>query len=330
MTMNDTSPGGDAEADEQYVHEILTSAMTDARPPTDLAATSQLLGRRQRTRRRIGMVGGAVAATTVLALAAPSFLGGESSVVVDPAGPAVGASEPPVEPEILAQPAPKGWWDMPATEMLEVLEDTLPEGVSVSSPGPVTADTPEGGPAQGWIRPNLAFPEGAGALNVILTPNPPDSVTLVPEPGPDGEMTGVPTAGSATRDVCVSPTPADGGSDSDAGECTELSDEDFIVVEAEGTTDISCDAEWTGTTDCVQLYDEAGEVIGRRLVNITDGIIHHEVVLRRQGGTVYAASANTTDDKWGEGSPATAERPPLSLDQLEELVRDDVWTSYTP
>ena len=53
----------------------------------------------------------------------------------------------------------------------------------------------------------------------------------------------------------------------------------------------------------------------------------HEVVLRRDGGTVYAASANTLDDKWGADSPLSAESPPLTLDDLENLVRNDVWVS---
>ena len=48
-------------------------------------------------------------------------------------------------------------------------------------------------------------------------------------------------------------------------------------------------------------------------------------MLRRDGGTVYGATANTLDDKWGRTSPASAEAPPLTLDHLEALLRNDTW-----
>jgi hypothetical protein len=50
-----------------------------------------------------------------------------------------------------------------------------------------------------------------------------------------------------------------------------------------------------------------------------------EVALLRSDGIVYAAAANTVADKWDGSSPTSSDRPPLSLDQLEELVRNDTW-----
>jgi hypothetical protein len=106
---------------------------------------------------------------------------------------------------------------------------------------------------------------------------------------------------------------------------------DEVQVTGSGTAwDISCAAELSGQTQCVQIRDAQGTVIGRRLTNQWGGTIVREVVLRRDGGTVYAASANTLDEKWGADSPSSAERPPLTLDDLENLVRNDAWVSYRP
>jgi len=69
---------------------------------------------------------------------------------------------------------------------------------------------------------------------------------------------------------------------------------------------------------------------GRLTERWTDSVVINEVVLRRDGGTVYAASANSLDDTWGPDSAVSAPRPPLTLDQLEALVRNDTWVSYEP
>ena len=105
---------------------------------------------------------------------------------------------------------------------------------------------------------------------------------------------------------------------------------------AQGTGEIGTDVEagcggvrTSNRARCEELLDTAGDVIGRRLTERwSGGVVINEVVLRRDGGTVYSASANTLDDKWGADSPRSASRPPLTLDQLEDLVRNDVWVSY--
>jgi hypothetical protein len=166
---------------------------------------------------------------------------------------------------------------MPSAEMVAAVEAILPDGIMVTAPGPLEADTPEGGPADGWINAYVDASGGPGRLNVILSPGP------------------APDLGQVGMDI-----------------------------------DISCDEEFSGRTECAQIRDEEGTVIGRRLTNTSGAVVVREVVMRRAGGTVQAASANTLDDKWDADSPLSGERPPLTLDDLENLVRNDVWVSHQP
>lgn len=293
------SPG----SDEDHVREVLDAAMAGTRPPLDLSTAAMARGRRQRTRRRIAVATTVAAAGALVAVAAPWLTGGGD--VADGRGSDVVATQPPApEPS-----RPDGWWDVPATDMVAAVEAILPDGVSVTDPGPLTADSPEGGPASGWVNPTLLAPAGPGSLNVILSP--------------------VPTGISAGDGTVIAP---EGGCEqpqlSGVTACNDLGPDGSVTVTT-GTADvdISCAAELSGRTECVELRDEAGAVVGRRLTNHWGGTVINEVVLRRDGGTVYAASANTLDEKWGADSPTSAARPPLTLDQLEDLVRNDVWVT---
>jgi hypothetical protein len=208
---------------------------------------------------------------------------------------------------------------MPATEMVDAVEAVLPDGVTVTSPGPLEADSPDGGPAHGWINPKLRGAAGAGSLNVILYPYESATITL----SEDEETALAPSNGSDPG--CDAPELTA------ATSCEEVPEGEEIQVAPSGPdSEISCDAELSGRTQCTQILDAEGEVVGRRLTSRWGGTVMTEVVLRRDGGTVYAASANTLDDKWGADSPLSADRPPLTLDQLEDLVRNDVWVSYRP
>jgi len=40
------------------------------------------------------------------------------------------------------------------------------------------------------------------------------------------------------------------------------------------------------------------------------------------------AGVGTLDDTWGADSPLSPARPPMTLDDLENLVRNDAWVSY--
>ena len=90
--------------------------------------------------------------------------------------------------------------------------------------------------------------------------------------------------------------------------------------------DISCPGNLAPRAQCTELFAADGTtLIGRRSSTIFGEVTTLEDVLRRNGGTVYVATANTLDDKWGRTSPASAEQPPLTPGQLEDLVRNDTW-----
>jgi hypothetical protein len=89
--------------------------------------------------------------------------------------------------------------------------------------------------------------------------------------------------------------------------------------------DISCPGNLVPRARCTELRAADGTLVGRRSSTTFGDVTTLEVVLRRDGGTVYAAAANTLDEKPGRSSRASAEVPPLDLDQLEDLVRNDTW-----
>jgi hypothetical protein len=298
------------ESDEHYVREVIDSAMSGSRPSHDLTAGALAHGRRLRTRRRVAVACSAVAATVLAAVAAPLVLAGAGPSARD--GSDMVATQPPAP----TPRAPEGWWDMPALDMVNAVGAIVPDSVAVTDLGPLEADTPEGGPATGWINPTLMAPGGPGRLNVMLYPDPAHSVTLS-----EGDGTVIaPTSGSDPG--CEAPEL------STATSCVEVPAGEEVEVEAIEPDRLSCDEEHQGRTRCTQILDDAGDVVGRRLTSRWGGTVMYEVVLRRDGGTIYAASANTLDDKWGADSPLSADRPPLTLDQLEDLVRNDVWVSY--
>jgi hypothetical protein len=272
---------------EAELRDLLERTMSGTTAPTSIGPHALRHGRRLRARRRVGVTAGAVAASAVAVLILPGGLGGGSATVVDPAGePSSSATAPTSEPSVPSE-RPDGWWNMPSVDMVSTAEAILPDGVTVTSPGPLTADTEEGGPGAGFVNAIVSGPAGPGRLNVML----------------------LPTVASATT-----------GPENDAsGDGTEMADGDGQA------SYISCAAEHTGQTQCTQLRNANGAVIGRRLVNRSGGVVMNQVSLRRNGGIVYAAAANTIDDKWGAESPASAAQPPLTLDQLEDLVRNDTW-----
>lgn len=263
------------QTDEQYVREVMDSAMSGTRVPLDLPAMALARGRRLRARRRAWTAAAGVAACTALAVTVSWVAVGGDGPVGDTG---LVATEPPA-PAPRPPRVPPGWWDQPATDMVAAVAAILPDDVVVTDPGPLDADTPEGGPAHGWIAPRLRGPAGGGALNVILSPGPAPGLDLV-------------------------------GTD----------------------VDVTCGGEHSSDlVRCVELHDERGTVVGRRMTSRwRGGVTVNEVVLRRDGGTVQASSSNTLDDKWSEDSPVSATRPPLTLDQLEDLVRNDTWVSHQP
>ena len=122
-----------------------------------------------------GGAGGGSAASVLAALSVPWVVRGDDTARRSSRD--LVATEPPA-------PAPedrRGWWDMPATGMVDAIEAILPDGVVVTSPGPLEADTPEGGPAHGWINAHLEAATGPGRLNVMLYPAPADGEGTPPD-----------------------------------------------------------------------------------------------------------------------------------------------------
>jgi hypothetical protein len=133
-------------------------------------------------------------------------------------------------------------------------------------------------------------------------------------------------ADAPTATASATPSETQSATASATASATEPSGDNVERAVGDGQSSyLGCAAEHTGRTECTQLRNEVDEIIGRRLVNHSGPIDTFEVTLLREGGIVYAAAANTLDDKWGRQSPASAELPPLTLDQLEDLVRNDTW-----
>lgn len=161
------------ESDEQLFREIIDSAMSGTRPPLDIPAAALARGRRLRARRRITIASGAVAAGVLVGVAGPWLVSGGTE-----AGPvahdgAVAPQTPTSAPTPLSPTpgrAPAGYWDMPAADMVVALEEILPDGVMVEDPGSLVEDTPEAGPASGYLHSTLASSIGNGDINVMMYP----------------------------------------------------------------------------------------------------------------------------------------------------------------
>lgn len=277
-------------SDEAYVRTVIDAAMADARPPLDLPGAALARGRRLRARRRVTVAAAAVAAGLAVGVAGPWLAAGDraatrSSDLV---------ATQPATPEPSLQQAPRGWWDMPATQMVDTLTAILPEGVVLTASGPLTADTEEGGPADGSINSTLRTSVGGelvtGNVNILMWP-------------------------ARTTPVALEGVGAD-----------------------EATFQVGVQTGWLtcpgnlgpSTTSCTEIRGSGGEPAGRRSTTVMGDLRILEVVVVSGDGIVYGATANTDDDKWGTESPVTAPRPPLTMAQLEAIVRDEVWTSYRP
>ncbi|WP_224279882.1 hypothetical protein [Nocardioides lacusdianchii] len=277
-------------SDEAYVRTVIEAAMADARPPLDLPGAALARGRRLRARRRVTVAAAAVAAGLAVGAAGPWLAAG--------GGAATRSSDlvatQPAAPEPGLPQTPSGWWDMPANEMVETLTGILPDGVILTATGPLAGDTEQGGPAHGFINSTLGVSAGGevatGNVNIMMWPARTAPVAL--------EGVG---AEEATFEVGVQ----DGW--------------------------LTCPGDLgPSTTSCTEIRGPGGERTGRRSTTVMGDVRIVEVVVVFGDGIVYGATANTDDDKWGAESPITAPRPPLTMAQLEAIVRDQVWTSYQP
>ena len=275
---------------EAELRELLDRTMSGATAPALLAAHSLHQGQKMRSRRRVGIAAGTVAAGAVAALVLPMTLSaGPTSGRIQPGGaPSPSTSTPSVSPPTAP---PAAWWDQSANDMTSTIRAIKPDGVLVTFSGPVTFSPKGGGPSsdltEGYIAPRLDTATGRGRLHLLLRPIP-DERTASPElvgTGKDSITFGVGTLSSA----------------------------------------ISCDIELGAQTICTPIRDDLGTIIGRRLVQRSGETVVNHVVLHRSDGIISAAAMNTLDTTWGPDSPASSELPPLTLDQLEDIVRNDTW-----
>ena len=186
---------------------------------------------------------------------------------------------------------PPGWWDMPSRVMVDKLTAMLPAGVVLVDTGPLEADTPEGGPGQGSINSTV----GTSMDGAVVT----------------GNVTVVLGWSSTTRSFTVG---GEGPPTAIRGLPREL----------------SCPGNLVAPTSCTEIRDEDDGRIGRRSVTALGRVTILEVALTSGDGIVHGAVANTDDNTWSADSPVTSPRPPLTMAQLETLVRDEAWTSWEP
>lgn len=83
---------------------------------------------------------------------------------------------------------------------------------------------------------------------------------------------------------------------------------------------ISCPGDLHAPDTCQELRDEGGRLYGRIVENRTGELVYREAALSVDGGLVYVAEANSTAEKWGAGTPVSADLPPLTMAALQAVA----------
>ncbi|NYJ00445.1 hypothetical protein HNR19_001143 [Nocardioides thalensis] len=187
-------------------------------------------------------------------------------------------------------PVDEGWWSMPAPRMLAELEARLPSGVTNADPG-TDAEERRGQPGNLWLH--LDAPTGTGAFNLLLQP----PIAELPT----GTRTWTDENGEEHTSVAADPVPYE--------------------------RRIGCKPEYLR---CELIRDEDGTVIGDVSTEVDEGTTYHNAdLVLPDGGAINVYVADSTGDKPGY-APPTADAPPLTFEQVLELVQDPVWVSYQP
>jgi hypothetical protein len=72
-------------------------------------------------------------------------------------------------------------------------------------------------------------------------------------------------------------------------------------------------------------------VLGRTSRWAAQGVVVVEVTRRTpEGGLVYVAASNSSDEKWGLGSATDRRRPPVDTAELRAIAADPTWQRWTP
>ena len=105
----------------------------------------------------------------------------------------------------------------------------------------------------------------------------------------------------------------------------------MLFVTGQSDTRYTCPGNLSHPDSCTEILGDDGQPVGRRSVTTSGEVVEHEVVLmRKNGGLVYVDATNSTDDKWGPGSPVAGPTVPITLDQLQAIAQDDAWIGYQP
>lgn len=168
--------------DEAELRALLDRCLADVQAPDRLPASALAAGRRLRRRRRAGQITGgllaAAACTAVIAVAAGGSHGTDDQGYAGNPTPTIAPSQRPTpspSPTPSSDPgaqdlAPTGWWDMPSRRMVAVLEDLLPDGVTVTKAELRLEGTTEPTMAIGSLHGVITAATGPGAFQIVLYP----------------------------------------------------------------------------------------------------------------------------------------------------------------
>lgn len=289
--------------DGASMRATMERALQDVHAPAGLGHDAVAIGRRLRTRRRLGVAAGAAMGVAAVAVIAAPHLGEGGGKAIDDTGLAStpSASTPlstsGVPGTADADPndpwpnldLPEGWWDMPADQMLAALEAHLPTGVTIKShEGSSEVDN---GP--GTLTVVVSGPTGTGLVSILLQPPP---LEELPPP--------------------VTSTDADGN--------------EHVAVFAEAVPygrRLGCRPAYLA---CELIRDATGVKVGDVSTEIDAGTTYHNGdLIGPEGGAINVYVADSTGEKPGY-EPPTAEGPLLTFEQVRELIEDPIWTSYQP
>ncbi|GAB6985753.1 hypothetical protein [Nocardioides pyridinolyticus] len=90
---------------------------------------------------------------------------------------------------------------------------------------------------------------------------------------------------------------------------------------------MTCPGNASEADACTELGDGTGRLVRWE----TGGVVTIEATwLLPDGGIVYAAASNSSDDKWGVGSTTDRAVPPVRPAQLAEIAASPLWQEWTP
>lgn len=293
--------------DEQDLHDFMERSLADVLGDAHrFEARAVSRGRTLRRRRRVGTgLAGAAVVATVAAIVVPATMGGSGTDRRDHFADTTKDTQPPTGPTTL--PVASGWWDMPAQEVHDRLLPLLPGDIAVDDYEVAPDDRAPGEPAEstGWLHATLSTADGlTGGFEILMYPPDVDPETLDPDPATNSTAT--PTLGTSTETEAFVESPAN-------------------------DQRISCPADLGAAKTCTEIETADGVHVGRLYTWAVDGLLYREVaMMRAEGGVFFAATANSTDDKWGFDSTVSSDEPPLTLAELRAIAESDTWTDWAP